>query len=294
MNLYRCPGWALAFLALCGADAGAEERSPGWGGKLLLTGGVSQVEGSAGGGLVPWAVIGGLGTRDQIGASAYRTQVDLRDYVLDSQGVLVGLYDRVELSLSRQRFDTAEVGTALGLGRGFRIRQNVFGAKVRLFGDAVLDQDRWLPQIALGIQHKRNDRGGLLEAIGARSDSGTDYYLSATKLLLSHSLLLNGTLRMTKANQLGILGFGGDRHDRYQPQWEASIALLLSRHWAIGAEFRDKPDNLGIAREDPAYDVFVAWAPIRSLSLTLAYVDLGRIVTRDRQRGLYTSIQLGF
>lgn len=34
------------------------------GGRLLLTGGVSTIEGAGGGGLVPWALIGGYGTRD--------------------------------------------------------------------------------------------------------------------------------------------------------------------------------------------------------------------------------------
>ena len=45
--------------------------------------------------------------------------------------------------------------------------------------------------------------------VGAKRDSGVDFYVSATKLLLEQNLLLNGTLRATKANQLGLLGFGG-------------------------------------------------------------------------------------
>jgi hypothetical protein len=39
-------------------------------GKLLATGGVSQVEGAGGGGLTPWALITGYGTRDSYGANA--------------------------------------------------------------------------------------------------------------------------------------------------------------------------------------------------------------------------------
>jgi hypothetical protein len=262
--------------------------------KLLLTGGVTQIEGAAGGGLTPWAVIGGYGTRDQIGANAFYTHVGLQDYHLDDLGVLVGFYDRVELSFARQRFDTEQVGAALGLGQGFTFTQKVFGAKVRLLGDAVLEQDSWLPQVALGVQYKTNDQSAVLHAIGAKHDSGTDLYLSATKLYLAQSLLLNGTLRLTKANQAGILGFGGDRHDRYRPQLEASAAYLLSRTLAIGAEYRMKPDNLGIAHEDDWYDVFVAWAPAKHVSLTLAYADLGNIVIHDDQRGLYLSLQIGF
>lgn len=264
------------------------------GGKLLLTGGVSQVEGAAGGGLTPWAVIGGYGTRDQVGASAFYTRVDVDDYALDSYGVLVGLYDRVELSVSRQKFDTQAIGGALGLGNGFTFTQDTFGVKVRVAGDAVLEQDSWLPQISVGAQYKKNDQPGVLAFVGARDDSGVDYYLSATKLYLDKSLLLNGTVRLTRANQFGILGFGGDRNDDYEAQFEGSVAWLLNRHLAIGGEYRMKPDNLGIAEENDAWDVFVAWAPSKHVSLTVAYVDLGNIVIADNQRGVYASLQVGF
>lgn len=276
------------------ADEAPIGNADGSSGKLLLTGGVTQIEGAAGGGLVPWAVIGGYGTRDQVGANAFYTRVELADYRIDSYGVMVGLYDRVELSLSRQAFDTEQVGAALGLGSGFIIKQDTVGLKVRLFGDAVLEQDSPLPQVSIGVQHKRNDQGDLVRAIGARDDSGTDFYVSASKLYLSRSVMLNTTVRFTEANQFGILGFGGDRHDGYRPQFEASAAWLLSRKLAIGAEYRSKPDNLNIATEDDAFDVFVAWAPAKHVSLTLAYVDLGNIVIRDRQRGLYASLQVGF
>lgn len=272
----------------------AEPENPRTGGKLLLTAGVSQVEGAAGGGLTPWAVIGGYGERGQFGGNVFYTRVDLDDYALQSYGAMLGFDDRIELSVSRQRFDTRQVGAALGLGRGFEIGQDTIGVKIKLFGDAVLDQDRVRPQVAIGLQHKRNDRGALLRAIGADSDSGNDLYVSATKLFLDKSLLLNGTVRFTKANQFGILGFGGDRRGAYSPQFEASAAWLLSRRLAIGAEYRGKPDNLAIAGEDDAWDAFVAWTPNRHLALTLAYVDLGNIVIRDDQRGFYGSVQVGF
>ena len=286
--------WAQDLGSLDTADEPQPDDRAGISGKLLLTGGVTQIEGVAGGGLTPWAVIGGYGTRDQVGGNAFYTRVDVDDYGLDSYGALVGLYDRVELSVARNEFDTRDVGAALGLGRGFTIKQDVVGIKVKVAGDAVLEQDSMLPQIAVGLQFKRNDRGGLVRAIGAKDDSGTDLYVSATKLLLDKSLLLNGTVRFTEANQFGILGFGGDKHDGYSAQFEASAAYLVTRNLAIGAEYRTKPDNLRIAREDDAFDVFVAWAPVKNVSLTVAYVDLGNIVIADNQRGLYASLQVGF
>lgn len=288
-------GCLLSVMASAADNSGASDSGgPALSNKLLLTGGVSQIEGSAGGGLTPWAVIGGYGTQDEIGANAFYTHVSLPDYHLDDVGALVGFYNRVEVSFAQQRFNTEQVGGALGLGNGFTFRQNVFGVKVRLFGDVVLDQDSWLPQVSVGIQHKKNDQAAVLKFVGAKSDEGNDYYINATKLFLSQSLLVNATVRFTKANQIGILGFGGDRNNSYKPEFEGSVAYLLSRNWAIGAEYRQKPNNLGIAKEDDWYDAFVAWAPTKHVSLTLAYADLGNIVIKDNQRGLYASVQVGF
>lgn len=40
-----------------------------------------------------------------------------------------------------------------------------------------------------------------------------------------------------------------------------------------------------------ARDVFVAWFPIKYLSLTAAYVDLGNIATHAHQKGWYVALQ---
>ena len=261
------------------------------GGRLLLTGGVTQVEGAAGGGLSPWALIGSYGSRDEFGANAFFTGVNTDDFSLTSFGGMITAKNRFEVSVARQSFNLNALGSALGLGREFSIRQTVVGAKVKLIGDAVLEQDSLLPQISVGLQYKKNDEGAIVRSLGARNDEGVDYYASATKIILSQSLLLNGTARLTKANQFGILGFGGPG-EGYKLQVEGSAALLLTRKLAIGGEYRTKSDNLGLGEED-AFDLFVAYAPIRNASLTLAYVDLGNIVV-GKQRGIYASLQIGF
>ncbi|HEX5380226.1 MAG TPA: DUF3034 family protein [Phenylobacterium sp.] len=263
-------------------------------GKLLLTGGVTNVEGVGGGGLANWAVITGYETRDAIGANVHATYVNLPDFELRTFGAGVGLYDRVELSYARQAFDTGAAGARLGLGSGFTFHQDILGVKVRVLGDAVYDQDRWRPQVAVGAQFKSNDRGAIVRAVGGKKDSGVDYYVAATKVLLNRSLVLNGTVRVTKANQFGLLGFGGDRNDDYQPQFEGTASYLFSKRLLGGVEYRGKPDNLGFARERDAFDAFVAYAVNKNLSVTAAYVDLGDIATFKDQRGLYLSIQAGF
>jgi hypothetical protein len=207
--------------------------------------------------------------------------------------VAVGLFDRLELSYAWQGFDTRNVGATLGLGRGFTFHQNIFGAKLKLIGDAVYDQDSWLTQIAVGLQHKENDRGAVIAAIGGSSSVGTDFYVTATKLFLAESLLVDATLRETKANQFGILGFGGDKHNDYSTQFEGSGAYLFSRHFAMGAELRTKPSNLSIVHEGAAWDLFAAYFFNKNLSITAAYADLGNIAIEDDQHGAYLSLQAG-
>lgn len=262
-------------------------------GKLLATGGVSNVEGAGGGGIATWALITGYGTRDGIGANAHATYVSVSDYSLWTGGIAVGLFDRVELSYAHQIFNTQGVGGALALGRGYTFEQDIFGAKLKVLGDAIYEQDSFLPQISVGLQYKRNNREPILHAIGAKSDSGTDFCIAASKLFLAQSVLVNTTLRFTKANQFGILGFGGDRNDSYSAQFEGSAAYLFSRNFALGAEFRTKPNNLSIAKEDQAFDIFAAYFLTKNLSLTLAYANLGNIVIRNHQGGVYASVQAG-
>jgi hypothetical protein len=139
--------------------------------------------------------------------------------------------------------------------------------------------------------------GGVLESVAAKR-SGVDLYLSATKLFLAQGVLVNGTLRATKANQNGLLGFGSADNSRYHLEPEISLAWLLRKNVAIGAEVRFKPDNLAFAgdafREEAWKDLFIAWAPTKNVSVTAAYVDLGNIVGHEHQTGGYLSLQLAF
>ena len=297
------PRIAVAVLGLGLAAAAAQAQSFGQG-KLLLTGGVSSIDGAAGGGPTPWAVTGSYATSGQLGATAFVTRVHTQDYALTTSGAALGLGERAELSLAHQDFATGDNLAPLGLP-GLHLKQDIFGLKLRLAGDAVLDSDTPMPQLALGLEFKRSASGALeptlTGALGAKR-SGTDAYLSATKLFLAPGVLVNATLRATRANQNGLLGFGGAQAAGTRVQPEFSLAKLLARQLAVGAEFRAKPDNLndsalghGALKEDDWADLFVAWAPNKHLSLTLAWVDLGHIapaVQPRRQTGTYLSAQL--
>jgi Protein of unknown function (DUF3034) len=297
---------ATVALGLMGADCaladnifGADE------GKLPLTAGFSDLEGAGGGGLVPLAFISGYGSNTSWGANAHFTNIQLRDIHLYTYGVSAGLLDRFEVSYTRQQLDFTS--TALdGLG----VKQDVFGLKVKLLGDAIYGQDTWLPQLAVGAQYKHNDGiknaesvglAGLInpEQLGAQAEHATDIYLAATKVLLGESLLVNAVVRETKANQFGVLGFGGDRHRGYSTKPEGTIAYLLTRKLALGAEIRTGPHNLSVDDQTNAWTIFAAWAPTRNLSLVAAYLNIGSVLApvtgvSRHQDGPYLSVQAGF
>ena len=284
-------------------------------GRLLATGGATQIEGSAGGGIVPWALISGYGTEDEIGGTAFLTNVHVPNYDLVSGGAAVGLYDRVELSYAQQRLGLDNtVLSGLGLNISPAIRQDVFGVKVKLFGDAIFAQDTLLPQVSVGLQYKRNlDFDFIPKTLGARSADGTDFYVAATKLFLGglagRNVILDGTVRMTKANQMGLLGFGGPGNDSYQAEFEGSVGVFLdpANTWLIGAEYRQNPDNglgapLGVHLHQDAYkDAYVAYIPNKRFALVAAYADLGALpdttqpgANSSAKDGLYLSGQFSF
>ena len=89
---------------------------------------------------------------------------------------------------------------------------------------------------------------------------------------------------------------------------ELSVAWLLRKDVAVGVEVRAMPDKLNKAgaaaglgnglRAGSWKDLFIAWAPNKNVSLTLAYVDLGTVVPattkNKKQTGAYLSAQLAF
>jgi hypothetical protein len=266
---------ALILLSLAGVGQANQ-------GKLLGTSGLFQVEGSGGGGIVPWATLSGYDTQDQLSVSGFVTQVDLDDYRLNSLGVSLGIKDRIELSASQQIFDLKSLGG--------EIRQNILGIKARLYGDVIYST---LPQMAVGIQYKHLEDGDIAEALGADDNqSDVDVYFAATKVHLGliggYNTVWNTTIRATRGNEMGLLGYGGIEDDDYELLFEGSVGLLLSRQVAIGFEYRQKPDKLGL-KEDDWRDVFVAYMPSKAFHITAAYADLGSIAGSEDQSGLYIS-----
>lgn len=263
-------------------------------GRLLATGGASSIDGAAGGGITPWAVMAGYGEQNEWGGAAFITRVETGDYRLDVAGGAVSYGNRIELSYARQRFDLGTLARDTPLPEN-TLSQDIFGVKVRLFGDLIYDQ---LPQVSLGIEHKRQKDFLIPSLVGAQRDEDTEGYITASRLFLGgafgYNLLVNGGLRYSRANELGLLGFGGDRRDERSVLKEGSVAVLFNPRWALGVEYREKPDNLNFAGESDWADVFLGYFPNKHLAVVLAYARLGEIATLDNQDGAYLSIQGSF
>lgn len=262
--------------------------------RLLATGGASTIEGVAGGGIVPMAVLSGYGAQEEQGAVAFASYVDTGDYQLDVVGGSVSWRNRIELSIAQQKLTHDSLTAALSLPTD-SISQRIISAKVRVAGDLIYTS---MPQVSIGVQHKKNLDFFVPGAVGAKEDSGNDVNITATKLILGgffqRNLLLNGNLRYTNANQTGLVGFGGDKNADKEWLPEISAGVLLNRNWLIGTEYRQKPNNLSAIKEDDWQTAFVGWFPNKRVALVAAYVDLGAVATFENQTGWYLSLQGSF
>jgi len=264
------------------------------GSKILATGGVTQVEGAAGGGLVPWAVIAGYAQEGETGFTLAKSKLNTDDFVFDVSGFAMGVNNRFEFSYAKQRLELGPLQAALSLPVN-ELKQEVFGVKAKLFGDLIYDAS---PQFSFGAQYKKLDDFTIPEIAGAAESDGIDYYLSASKFWLEglsgYPLLMNLTLRSSNANQLGLMGFGGDLNNSRELLWEFNSSVFITRNWVVGYEFRQKPNNLSFAKEDHWQDIYLAWFYDQSIASVLSYVDLGSVAGLEEQQGLYLSLQASF
>lgn len=257
------------------------------GSRIWGTGGVTNVNGAAGGGITTWAVLNGYAsdTESTVNLAASTAQVD--DFGLETVSVGFNWANRLAVTVADNRLDVEPLKTT--------IRQQTAGLKLRLAGEALYDR---FGQYSAGVQYTHNNDFGVPALLGARDNSGVDYYIAASKVFLAgvanRNVIVNATARATRANQLGLLGFGSQTDNGYDIVGEFSAGIFLDRHWLLGAEYRQKPDNLRAVEEDDWKTAYLVYAPSRSLAVTFAYVDLGDIAGFVDQTGYFLSLQTGF
>lgn len=253
------------------------------GSKVIATGGATTIEGNSGGGIVPWASINGYSSSDEWSVNTFAARVGVDDFTLNAYGIGASYDNSWELSLAKQQFKLDTLGAEL--------RQDIIGVKYKLAGELLYTA---MPQISLGLQFKKNRDFALPAAVGAGDDSGYEVYVAASKVFFDavagRNLLLNATVRSTDAHQTGLLGFGGAGAER-KLLLETSAVVLLNYNLALGAEFKQKPNQLAFADEQHWRDLFAAWFINKNASVVLGYVDLGDIAGLTEQTGFYLSLE---
>ncbi|MES1950108.1 hypothetical protein S4A8_04583 [Salinisphaera sp. S4-8] len=257
------------------------------GSRLWGSGGVTNVNGAAGGGITTWAVLNGYASTDEASVNLATATARVDDFDLQTVSVGFNWANRLAVTVAHNRLKVKPLAAD--------IRQQTLGLKLRLAGEALYDR---FGQYSIGLQYTHNADFGIPALLGARDNHGVDIYFAASKVFLAaiadRNVIVNATARATRANQLGLLGFGSTHDNRYELVGEFGVGLFLDRRWLVGAEYRQKPDKLDTVAEDDWKTLYLVYVPTRELALTLAYVDLGQVAGFDNQNGYFLSLQTGF
>lgn len=258
---------------------------------------ITDVDGQAGGGLVPWALL-------SAGPTVAISNLNTESLGINILAANTSFANRVEVSYAHSMMHI----TSGSLGSNNIDAVDNIGLKVKLndMGDS-------MPQFALGLVYKKAS-GNLVDnvlipGLGVDSSS-TDVFGAATKIVTvgGKTVLLNGVLRATKANQMGLLGFGGGTtagaKTGYSIEPEVSIEMFAADNVVFGAEYRAQPNNSvaatdGVLHQNSAYDLNVVYVANKNLTLTAAYVGLGQVApaatgTTNNQNGMFLQAQVSF
>ena len=264
--------------------------------------GITGVDGVSGGALVPWALLSS-------GPTVAITHLSTQNLYVNGVAGNTSFGDRIEVSFAHNMLgDNATIPGNSNNSNNTDTVDNI-GLKVKLndMGDV-------MPQFALGLVGKRAS-GNLVNTLNTMgvSDTSTDFYAAASKMMNfgGKNLLLNGVLRATKANQMGLLGFGGGTalgaNNSYSIVPEVSAELFAADNVVVGAEYRAQPNNAGnntgpsgqgLFYQSAAYDLHIAYIANKNLTWTVAYTSLGQVAQglngSNKQNGMLLQAQASF
>lgn len=166
-----------------------------------------------------------------------------------------------------------------------------FNLRVNLLPENACDTD-WIPAVTAGAHYKYNDdvheidrdTGGVLRSLGYNDNDGVDFTLTATKTLtcLPRPVMVTAGARASKGAQLGYLGFTDD----YLVTFEGSVLMLATDRLAVGAEYRQKGDDLDeipglINKEDSWWDVHAAYILNPNAEIYATYGNAGHVLNHS-------------
>jgi hypothetical protein len=277
---------ARAAIAKVEAPAAAEKGPP-----LPL----HTIEGVGGLIITPMAYLVNPGPKGSVAglpATSF-TYVGAGEKNIEAFAISETFFQRIELSYALSRFGLGTLGSSVKQATGLDIgRSDVLLHNFNIRGLLVEENsfDLPLPAITAGVHFKINDGisainknlHGTLTGKGYADDTGVDYTLTATKTfpkVFGRPLILSGGLRLSKAAQIGYLGFG----DSYEPSFEGNVTYLITDNIALAYEFRQKinqVDRIGnlVRPEDNWQTIGVGWVVNNHLTLTAGYGRFGNVL----------------
>ena len=270
------------------------------------------IEGVGGGAITPMAYMcntGPAGTIVGKPAVAY-TFLNLGSKTLHTVSITQTFLRRIELGYAYNFFNIATLPTdikkATGINAGRNdLHLNHFNLRVMLIEEDSFDLP--LPAITAGIHFKHNegikkidDRlVGTLTRMGYDRHYGVDYTITATKMLpklaLGRPVVLTGGMRISRAAQIGLLGFG----ESTAVTFEGSAACLPTDWLLLAYEIRTKDNpfnstNSLIGREQNWHAFSATWLVNEHLSVSAIYGLLGTVANANADNTIGVQVKYEF
>lgn len=291
------------------ADAAADADKPAKKGPPipLLT-----IEGVGGGAITPMAYMcntGPAGTIVGRPAAAY-TFLNLGSKTLHTVSVTQTFLRRIEFGFAFNHFNIATLPTDIKKATGLNAGRNDlqlyhFNLRVMLIEENSFDLP--LPAITAGIHFKHNEGikkidarlAGTLRGMGYERHYGVDYTITATKmfpkLAFGRPVVLTSGMRISRAAQIGLLGFG----DSTAVTFEGNVACLPTDWLLLAYEIRTKNNPFDstsslIGREQNWHAVSATWLINENLSVSGVCGWLGTVANANADCTLGLQVKYEF
>jgi hypothetical protein len=230
---------------------------------------------------------------------------------LESFAVTQNLWGRFELGYAIQRLGLGDWPDDVRDYTGLHIRNHVklhnFNIRYMAVEEGAFDCEL-MPAITVGAHFKWNENtndldrqlGGLIDALGADHDNGTDITVMASKTvkgLLPNPMILSCGLRNTDAIHTGLVGFAGERRTVF----EGSVIYFLTERLAFAAEYKQKPNLMDdltaggghlVKTENDWWDLCLAYVVNDNMTISGGYANFGNVLGEQAKDGW--SLQLKY
>jgi len=213
------------------------------------------IEGVSGGIFVPSAYLANPGPQGAIFGmpSIAGHYLNLGSENLFTVGITDVIWRRIEVGYAFNYLDISSMDDYVNKLGGDLGRDNVMLHHFNVRGQIIEENSfgfSWMPAVTVGVHYKVNDgiasmnrdTGGFFKALDYDSPNGWEATLTTSKtfptLAWGRPVIFTSGLRVSKAAQIGLFGFGDDTSLTY----ESSVVYMPTDKIALAYEYRMKDD----------------------------------------------------